>query len=384
MPARGGIGFAGLIAAGLVLFSAAFVGCGGSDNDTNSENLIGPEAAAANLGSDLTLGPPDLREVESLLRLTEEQARQLEQALMTWREAMQARRESFPGMGDRGPRGGDSRRDGGFGGERPGGWPGRDVGSGPMAPEGGLEGHEPLHLGFLADCAGFLNQDQFVTLADFLSERQAARREEVRQERERRGHGRMGRGCMRFARELDLTEEQRTEFGEAFRESHEALRSLMKEHADGTLGAEELRSGAGEIREQLSERLTDILDEGQYELLLELMGEARATMAERRLDNLGDGIDRHVELLTRMLDLEEGQALEIKSRLTGLLPRREALLTGIRDGNIQFEDALYESVLIREETIEAIRAPLTEEQRERLDALRPLISHRRGRVRLYL
>ncbi len=106
-------------------------------------------------------------------------------------------------------------------------------------------------------------------------------------------------------------------------------------------------------------------------------------MAERRLEHMGSGLDRRVEFLSKILGLDETQQVTVTEAFSSAKSSLRVLLEGIRDGEVLFEDGLYETIMIRETTRDAVTAILNEEQQETFSVLRSF-GHRRGGHLLYL
>jgi hypothetical protein len=347
----------GIVSLGLSL--ALFAGNGCTESDADSAATAGVTAPQ---GSSVeALGLPDMNELESRLDLTPEQKEQLAAALENWRSEMKGRRDCLQAS-------------------RPGGREGkRGEGGGRRAPGEGCEGTPP-RLQFLGDAAEILNQEQFLELAAYLTEKQEERRanREDRGFQRGRGFGRgFGRGGGHLAQELGLTEAQAEQVHEAMKAHRQSVHALFEAYAEDNLSLEGLRDGVKSERVAFEQTLAGILDEDQLAQMLERHEQRRTERAERHLERLGQHLERRVEFLTRVLRLDDSQQAQVRSVLEGLLPREKALLEGIAAGEVAFEDAIYERLKIKEDGEEALRAVLTEEQAERLDALEELIRPRR-------
>ena len=182
---------------------------------------------------------------------------------------------------------------------------------------------------------------------------------------------------------LGLDESQRAAFRDAMHAAREVLRSSRQDYADGSATAQDVHDQAAQAVVQLREALQEILSEDQFNTVTEHMSERTARMAERRLEHLGEGIERRVGFLTKVLDLDETEVQAVQDALATLLPRWEELFAGIQTGDVAFADALYQSILIHEAAKDILGSILDEEQMERLGMLRRLLPGPRP-IQIYL
>ena len=356
---------------GLVLVLAAapvFTGC---DSNEDGASILDPTSTPGTFG----MTPPTLAEVQSAAGLTREEAARLEPALNQWRE--QARNQEGFRRGD-GP------------GDRP----------------------DPPHFEFLSQASKNLTAQQFADVVDLLVERREQFREQRRAEHkerfqngdcpnpgegqgmgihrgDRKGPG-MHRGDRRgpgqgggFFTDLNLTDDQRAPFREAMKTAHSAMRDIHKAFAAGEITAEGVRDQAQAAVDALRSSLQSILDGEQFQTLTRKMEEHRVQMAERRLEHVGQSLDRRVDHLTELLGLDATQTADLENVLNAAVPKAEALLYQVKDGSLGFADALYQGILLHQETESDIRGLLTDDQQVKFDALKKL--HRGPRwMRIYL
>ena len=371
-------GWMAAVALATLLASVFVTGCDDVETSNAAPGMLSPSAS-----SDATAtGIPTMGEIESALELTPPQAAALQPALATWQSAMEERRARFGDRagGQRGPRGDRGGRRGQGGGFGPGQGRGPGSGQGPGFGQGSganfPEGEPPLQT-FLSACADVLETEQFVKLAELISEKRAECQSPGRGMRG--GHGApMFMPMMRFARELDLEQEQVQQIRAFVPEIAESARDLFSTYAEGTITLDALRDGIREIRIQIETRLQDILEADQLTQLEELIAEHQAEMAERRLEKIDEGSERKADFLTRVLDLTDAQQEQLGAALAEATARMETLLQAIGAGDVEIEDAITTRIEIREETDTAIRAFLTDEQIAVFDALQELRRGHRG------
>jgi Spy/CpxP family protein refolding chaperone len=159
---------------------------------------------------------------------------------------------------------------------------------------------------------------------------------------------------------------------------HTAMRELHDQLEAGSITLEEFRTAAAEQREQFESQVREILTEEQYARLEELRCERQAEAAARRLERLDESLECRLDLLTRMLELTEEQVLQVRTILTDANGQWEELLGRVLECEITRQEARQEGHSIMSAATEAIRAVLTEEQRERFDALHELLARHHG------
>jgi hypothetical protein len=362
MPARGALRYRALAttaALGFLVFAAT-----GCLDESRNLDLGADPASAANANGEAwveawdSIAPPavpTIDELEGALGLSDAQVAVVGDALETWRSKMDEKRS------------GRGRRGAGDRGDRPG-----------HGVPGGFGDFEPPLLGFLEAVVPVLESTQVTALADLLEEKREDARPSFgsgggRPRRGGRGGGPLGFVPRDVVAALDLSDQQRDELIEALRGSFETFHELRQSFAGGEITAEELRDQAKETREALEERVAEILSTTQFDALTKALAEHRAEIAQRRLDHLGEGIDRRVSFLATVLELSDAQRIEVESALEASVAERRAILEGLRDGTIEIEEALYRGYLIAEAAAETIRSVLTAEQASVFDDLRRLL-----------
>jgi Spy/CpxP family protein refolding chaperone len=357
--------------AGLLLVSVFGGGCQDSAGDYQSSSPISPIAEAA---SDVMV--PTLADIEAVIDLAPEQREAFEACLARWRDAVAERMANRGhGMGN-GPCGGVHGR-----------WQGS--GDGECDPE---ERARPV-LGFLEEASDILDTGQFVALLQFLGDRMEAHRSAMGEAGGRAlGDGEMrGHGAGRFGRkgegpgmaggermeglleELDLSEEQKSQIGDARERMREAIGELRSQFTPGESDREELRDKMQALRDRFEEELRNILTAEQYSRLEELRAERRSEMEEKREERGRQMRERLVEFLTEVLDLSGTQSQQVSAILADAGEQTSQLHEKARTGEISREDARSELDRIRDETTEAMKQLLTPEQAEIFEALKDLI-----------
>ncbi len=366
----------GIMGAGIILLGTFLIGCQGADSETGASTLglTSPDTPAAASRP----APPTLGELLTKVELTTEQLQPMESALEKWTAAVQSRRESGQFEGRRGRRGGD----------RQGLCPDGERGPRPSRGTGRLGDHEPPMLVFLEECAEILNPDQFVAVAEFLVERREAHCETFAGTRPNRPagfHGRGGPGGQfqgqksdRMIDELDLTEEQQNALREAREQNRETMQALIQEAGGRGQMDEATRDQIREMREQMKAQMESILTPEQLAQLEELRDERRVGMKEKREANFTQKIERRVEFLSRILDLDETQKQQITEILAQAHEQMQTLHENAREQEMSFADVRAEAEQIKEQTETAIQELLTAEQATMFAALRSLLPQHRG------
>lgn len=335
----------GILVTTFMVTGLAIVGC----NQDDSESVLTPGVSTVTLG----MAPPTLEELQAALNLTTEQKSSVQSALSRWQESYQegASFQRRPGIAEDGShRKGDPNL---F----------------------GRRGH--LTMTFLEGCAGGLTDLQFDQLIDLLVERRERHMETRKASREERRGPRGHRGG-KFADELGLSEEQRLAVHDARREARQTMREAGQSYHEGNLTARAMGDLAGETLETLEGSLSAVLDDQQLAEITTRTRERAGRMADRKLGHLGDAAGRRVTFLTKVLALQSDQVAAVEAFMTELRPRVETLLAGIREGETGFPDALYEHLLIREASREALASILDDGQQARLEKLKRLKRGHRG------
>jgi Spy/CpxP family protein refolding chaperone len=279
---------------------------------------------------------PDLSEILAAVSLDAAQTDVLTAALGEWRKAEPAKRFGRRGSGD-------------------------------FNPERMADMHRPL-MNFVASVAPSLDNDQLADLAEFLVQHREQRRERMR--RHQRDGNHFGRG--KLAEELGLDQEQIEAMKALRTETREAARELREKFKNGEIMEDELAEAMTSLRAQKQAKLAEILTEEQLALFEEKRQERMQKMIERRLEHMGQRIAERVEWLTIVLGLVDDQPAQIRTALEASVADRKSVLEALRDGNITREEAHTQMREIKDATAEAISSILTDEQAERLQAVRSL------------
>lgn len=345
-----------IILVGFVMLSALTIGCQSSDSDTGPATL-GLVSSETDDGFP-RMAPPTIGEIMAEVELTNDQLQPMEAALDKWSETVQSRWTKRQANKNQ-------RRRGEF------------------KPRTDRE--RPMFT-FLEESAGILNADQFVNLVEFLAERRDAHHEaraEARQSqrgkfrgpRDGKGHGAR---LEQLTEELNLTEQQQHDIQGVLEESREAMRALREQHA--VSGPDEsLREQMQQIRTATHEKIENILTPEQYAQWEESRSEHRAQMAEKREERQGLMLDHRVESLARILGLDDSQQTQVSDILTGAMEQAKALHEKVRNEEITREEAQAEKDRIKEESAEAIKALLSDDQAKMFDALKKLMPDYRHR-----
>jgi Spy/CpxP family protein refolding chaperone len=243
-------------------------------------------------------------------------------------------------------------------------------------------------LEFVASAAEILERPQLTALVHVVVEHHQAHRADGpprvtgRQGRRggfggpRGGFGGPRDGSGPFA-DLGLSEEQRQALREARREMGQAIRALRAQVRNGELTQEQFREAAGAAHEQFQASVQEILTPEQLALLQEKMKERMVERLERQVERHGEQSARRLELLTRILGLDDAQVQAIGAIQAEAGARLAALLAGLKEDTLTPEDARTALRDRRKSTHDAIVNELTTEQAELFEQLRGL--HPRGR-----
>ncbi len=245
-------------------------------------------------------------------------------------------------------------------------------------------------LEFLGASAEILDRRQLRTLVGVLAEHRQLRRGDGNGPRADGPHanGRFGRRGHRGGfdgprdgsgpwADLELTEEQREAIAAERATLHETLQPLRAQLKDGALTREEFHAAASEARETFHAAVLEILTPEQRAQLEQKQRERMIEQLERRLSRDDARSARRLELLAKILGLDEAQVEAIDAVHVEAAAQRTAVLNALRDGSMTPADARAELRNVREATHAAVVAELTEEQAELLEQLRAM--HPRGR-----
>lgn len=346
---RGRRGLAAIGLAVLMTASGLTIGCQSGDNNSG----IGDFSLSSKSPSDQDEGSPGttlptLDELQSVLDLTSAQSTAMETALILWETAMTERREARQQARDEGQR----RWERGTGE-----WSGR----------------ESPFSAFVEVSSDILTTDQFVALIEFLAEWRDTRPERKGTFAQRR-KGQPGKQradfVERFGDALELTDAQRAEIEAIIG----AYRDTMRELRSGTDSSDRdsFREQLAGMRAAMQEEIEAVLDAGQLARLEELRDERRETRREQHAEWAQLRLERQVEFLTRVLNLDDAQQAQFSDILTASQAQRQELRSTARDNGTPHEDIRAEAERIREETQSALRELLTADQVTLYDAIRTL------------
>ena len=334
-------GFAAVVFAGaLILVAAGLMGCQGNDTSgsTTSSSATG-KIAAAEL--------PTLNTLDDALNLTDAQSAKMETALSAWSRAIDERQAVR------------AQKDGQRGFMR--------------AP-----GTSPA-MTFLADASDFLDNDQMVTLAGILKERQTTVREQMRAQFQQ--HRKDGAGGPRFAgrggqfdklaEDLNLTEEQQAALTKLRESMHEKMQG-MKEQG-GKNGRRGFAAGQGmNFRDRMRTELESILTEEQLQHLDAIHEERSSQRQEMAAEHADERLADHVDYLTRILKLNDTQKADLETVLRDAQTARQDLHQN-RTDDADWQTMRDQAEKLRTQTEASIEALLTADQKELYNSLTDLL-----------
>jgi Spy/CpxP family protein refolding chaperone len=171
---------------------------------------------------------------------------------------------------------------------------------------------------------------------------------------------------------LELTQEQSDAIRDALEASRVDVLELCQQYRAGEITEEELRTGRDALREALADAIDAVLTEEQRTQF----EENKLQILTRRLNTLllryEDRIDNRVRRLDILLDLSDEQVKEVSTVLMDARPDLEDLRNSADTQEVGSAEAWDAFRALQLETDEAVRAALTEEQRQILDDLRAM------------
>jgi len=331
-------------------------GCSETDVDSQAAALMAPSATVS-----AGVWMPSVSEIETAVKLTPEQRGEMEAALKELQAA------AGPAMV--GPRG-----------------HGRGHGPGACVEgEGRMPDREPPLHGFLERSARILEPGQFAKLTELLAERREAHRAQMA---ERRGRGERGpRAGSREGRtpwfetmadELALTDEQRAELEPLFEAHHEAARALREEARSRGADRAQVREQVRALRDEFHAQIETILTAEQLEQMEQQRTERRAETRERHEGRAELRMEHMLGFLTRILDLDAAQVAQIQEIAQSTRDQVQAIHEQVRSEEISLEDVRNRVEDLHENTAQAIRDVLTEDQIVTFDALQNLVPAHAG------
>lgn len=174
-----------------------------------------------------------------------------------------------------------------------------------------------------------------------------------------------------------MSAEQLQAVHEAMQTMHTSVRTARAQFDAGALTEEAFRQAVEAARQVFDGALQGILTSEQYATLQQQHRDRFIAHLQRQIERMGAGAARHLELLTRILDLSPTQVQAIAEIQAAVVPRLEAILAGVRDGSLSMQAAPAALRTVHQETRAAILAVLTPEQAELFEDLMPF-GHRRG------
>jgi hypothetical protein len=332
-----------LMVLGLAVLTFGLAGCQSSDTSSQVSGLTGAVDDGA------TFEPITLSEVRAKVALKSDQEALMASALERYNRAVEsnrAARQQKRTEGERGPRGRLSA------------------------------GERPLHV-LLTESAEFLDADQMASLISAIKERRESMRAERRQQWAGRseGYGRNfrgpgGPGEQMFA-DLNLTETQQEQLAE-LREQHRTAMQALRDRSSGSRGFGRSDDAAA-MREQMRKESEAILTPDQLQQL-EARREARRSERQQKMQE--GASERHgerIELLTRVLKLNEAQVSDIESILATTHDKMQQSRESARGSHSDRKDRWEQGAQIRAETHNAIRNLLNDEQLKVFDAMTDLL-----------
>jgi hypothetical protein len=244
---------------------------------------------------------------------------------------------------------------------------------------------EPPMMTFLSTAAGLLDRDQFVILAQYLSDNRPdrpghmdrpGRHGGVRQGTEGNGFG--DRMAGRLAEELGLSDEQASALRQVVSSYRDRFRDLREAVRDGQTSPSDALADAITLASAMKAELAAVLTAEQLELFAEHKSERVIQGIERRLGNLDERMTQRSAMIAAALDMDDAQAQQTESIFIGTVAARSAVLNGLWDGSIAPEVAAFRVIAIEKDAWAEVYALLTPEQQAAWDSLRNLLPGSRG------
>jgi len=171
---------------------------------------------------------------------------------------------------------------------------------------------------------------------------------------------------------LELTQEQSDAIRDALEASREGVLEVCGRYRGGEISQEELRAERTALRDALAEAIDAVLTEDQRAQF----EENKLQILSRRLNTLllhyEERIGNRVKGLDILLDLSDEQVKAVTNVLLDARPGLEALRESADTQQVAAAEAWDTFRALQLETDEAVRAELTEDQREILDDLRKM------------
>jgi len=248
-------------------------------------------------------------------------------------------------------------------------------------------GAEPLGapgLEFIAAGAEILERPQLTALVRVVAQHQLARRADGdapwmggRHGRHgpRRGHRGPGGGFGFFA-DLDLSQAQKDDIAAARAQMRATVAPLREQLKNGELTPEEFHAAASVAHDAFRAAVEQILTAEQRAQVEAKQKERLIAQLERRVAHHDAASARHLQLLTKILQLDDAQVQAIAAIEKDAGAQLATILAGVKDDSQSPSDAKTALADLRRSTHDAIVARLTKEQAELFAALRTLRSGR--------
>ena len=326
-----------VVAASLFLIMST-TGCQKDSGGTVPAGIVTPLGAAEN-GHSGGFIIPTIADLRAQITLTEEQAAGLNSALQSWDAARTTWRSAL--------RSGDAA-----------------TASNPA----GAPNVSPFQ-GFLVECSGILNTDQFVALAAYLKEHSQPVSANAT------SHGPSGRaGGARqhmgvFAKELSLTDIQKEELQKFFQQCRDSSRATSSQGEVGQLDSTAFRKGRAEFRAQIDQEMQKILTPEQYSKLAEMRAKGDSAMPRRQHPGPEAAVGRRLNFLQRTLGLSTSQSSAVQQILASNVKTKPAGRSVRSAGVAPSSRSRGDWQAARTRTDAEIRKLLTADQARRFDAL---------------
>jgi hypothetical protein len=328
------------------------VGVVGCDRSEGGANPLDDTAIAAGIdesGSDA--GPFSsltVEQIDARLHLSEAQRSQLQSALD---ELRSERRDRW--------------------GKR--GHGGRGAGIG----QRGISGGPPV-VAFIEDVSKILTPDQFREMAVMLKETRDARIGRMDGRRHQGGGEEaapfgLGR---RAAAYLGLTESQQAQLRPIVKQHVDEIRGVRDSVRGGAITQDQARDRIRAIRQDMRDDAKSILTAEQWEKVESARRERMADAIDTRMDHLDEQLARRADILARVLGLDATQTQQVRTWILETIPARTEVLSQLRAGTIEPEDAAGRILEIEKAIEERIPPLLAPEQLARWEAIRDLLPMR--------
>lgn len=177
--------------------------------------------------------------------------------------------------------------------------------------------------------------------------------------------------------DLGLTPQQRQDIRDARIVMHDAVQAARADFDNGTITEEQFQGAVRQAREAFHAAVLEVLTPEQEQLLEQKQTTQLVRRLQHQIDNFATASARRMDVLTRVLGLDAGQAQSIGDIVNSALPQLETLLAGLQGGTLSAADARTALHDLRQAQHDGIVALLTPDQAELFEELARL--HRQGR-----